>query len=121
MVGDLTEVLHSAQKMLRDTGGEIALRRLNCREYEATVKELLGIRIMADGLPDDPSGRFDTIGQNQSLSSIDLENYFADAWSSAPRCTGRCCYVRVKWYGRICELWKDGKEIYEILEKVQEV
>ena len=94
VVGDLTEVLHSAQKMLRDTGGEIALRRLNRREYEATVKELLGIRIMADGLPDDASGRFDTIGQNQSLSSIDLENYFEQAqevvrtamhWAVLPR------------------------------------
>ena len=32
VVGDLTESLQSAQKMLRDSGGEIALRRLNRRE-----------------------------------------------------------------------------------------
>ena len=124
VVGDLTEVLHSAQKMLRDTGGEIALRRLNRREYEATVKELLGIRIMADGLPDDPSGRFDTIGQNQSLSSIDLENYFAQAqevvrtamhWAVLPR-------QKVKVVRKdFANSGKMEKEIYEILEKVQEV
>ena len=124
VVGDLTEVLHSAQKMLRDTGGEIALRRLNRREYEATVKELLGIRIMADGLPDDPSGRFDTIGQNQSLSSIDLENYLAQAhqvvrtamhWAVLPR-------QKVKVVRKdFANSGKMEKEIYEILEKVQEV
>ena len=45
VVGDLTESLQKAQVMLRDSGGEIALRRLNRREYEATVKELLGIRV----------------------------------------------------------------------------
>ena len=94
VVGDLTESLQAAQKMLRDSGGAIALRRLNRREYEATVKELLGIRILALRLPDDASGRFDTIGQNQSLSSLDLENYFEQAqevvrtamhWAVLPR------------------------------------
>ena len=67
VVGDLTESLQSAQKMLRDSGGEIALRRLNKREYITTIKDLMGIRINGEKLPDDPSGRFDTIGQNQSL------------------------------------------------------
>ena len=94
VVGDLTESLQAAQGVLRDSGGEIALRRINRREYEATVKELLGIRIMAGRLPDDSRGRFDTIGQNQSLSSLDLENYFEQAqevvrtamhWAVLPR------------------------------------
>ena len=62
--------------MLKDSGGQIALRRINRREYQSTIKELLGIRILAERLPDDASGRFDTIGQNQTLSSVDLENYF---------------------------------------------
>ncbi|MEN8782739.1 MAG: c-type cytochrome domain-containing protein [Akkermansiaceae bacterium] len=51
VVGDLTEALQAAQKMLKDSGGEIALRRINRREYEATVRELLGIRIMAERFP----------------------------------------------------------------------
>ena len=124
VVGDLTESLQAAQKMLRDSGGEIALRRLNRREYEATVKELLGIRIMAEDLPDDPGGRFDTIGQNQSLSSIDLKNYFEQGqeivrtamhWAVQPRAKTKVVRKDFANSGSM------EKKIYEILEKVQEV
>ena len=124
VVGDLTESLQKAQDFLRDSGGEIALRRLNRREYEATVKELLGIRIMAEGLPDDPSGRFDTIGQNQSLSSIDLENYFEQAqevvrtamyWAVLPR--DEANVVRKD----ASKLSRGTMKFYGILEKVKEV
>jgi hypothetical protein len=76
VVGDLTESLQAAQKMLRDSGGTIAIRRLNRREYEGTIKDLMGLQLNGEKLPDDPSGRFDTIGQNQSLSAIQLEKYF---------------------------------------------
>ncbi|MGB0144204.1 MAG: DUF1587 domain-containing protein, partial [Akkermansiaceae bacterium] len=55
---------------------QIALRRLNKREYITTIKDLMGIRINGEKLPDDPSGRFDTIGQNQSLTAMQLETYF---------------------------------------------
>ncbi len=124
VVGDLTESLLEAQGMLRDSGGAIALRRINHREYQATVKELLGIRIMVEGLPDDPSGRFDTIGQNQSLTSIDLENYFEQAqevvrtamhWAVLPRQKAR---VERRDYANSGKM---EREIHEILEKVQEV
>lgn len=124
VVGDLTESLQSAQQLLRDSGGEIALRRLNRREYEATVKELLGIRIMAEQLPADPGGRFDTIGQNQSLTSIDLENYFEQAqevvrtamhWAVLPREKARVVRKDFANSGNM------EKKIHEILEKVQEV
>ena len=124
VVGDLTESLQAAQKMLRDSGGEIALRRLNRREYEATVKALLGIRIRAEDLPEDPSGRFDTIGQNQSLTAMDLENYFEQGqeivrtalhWAVQPRAESKV--VR-----RDCANKANAeKKIYEILEKVREV
>jgi len=123
-VGDLTEALRKAQRMLQDSGGEIALRRLNRREYEATVKDLLGIRIMAEDLPADPSGRFDTIGQNQSLTSIDLENYFEQGqeivrtamhWAVLPRAKARVLRKD------IANLSKMEKNIHEILKKVQEV
>ncbi|MCP4885238.1 MAG: DUF1592 domain-containing protein, partial [Planctomycetaceae bacterium] len=124
VVGDLTESLQAAQKMLRDSGGAIALRRLNRREYEATVKELLGIRILAERLPTDPAGRFDTIGQNQSLSSIDLENYFEQGqeiartalhWAVQPRAESKV----VRRSGANME--RPSKKIYDILEKVREV
>lgn len=123
-VGDLTESLQAAQKMLRDSGGEIALRRINRREYEATVKELLGIRIMAERLPDDPNGRFDTIGQNQSLSSLDLENYFEQAqevvrtamhWAVLPREEAKVARKDPM------KVSKGTAKFYGVLEKVQEV
>ena len=125
VVGDLTETLQSSQKMLRDTGGKIALRRLNRREYEATVKELLGISHPGQGdYPMTRAGRFDTIGQNQSLTSIDLENYFEQAqevvrtamhWAVLPR--EKTKVVRKDF----ANSGKMEREIHEILEKVQEV
>ena len=124
VVGDLTEALQAVQKSLRDSGGEIALRRINRREYEATVKELLGIRIMAERLPDDPSGRFDTIGQSQSLTAINLENYFEQAkevirtamhWADQPREKSKV--VRKDFANSVGK----EKQIHEILEKVQMV
>ena len=124
VVGDLTEALQAAHKMLMDSGGEIALRRINRREYQATVKELLGIRIMAERLPDDSRGRFDTIGQNQSLSSLDLENYFEQAqevvrtamhWAVLPREEAK---VHRKDASKVS---KGQQKSRRILEKVQKV
>ena len=124
VVGDLTESLQSAQKMLRDSGGEIALRRINRREYESTIKDLLGIRILALKLPDDASGRFDTIGQDQTLSSLDLENYFEQGqevvrtaihWAMLPR--EKAKVVRKD----PTEVSRGTRKFYGILDKVQEV
>ena len=124
VVGDLTESLQSAQAMLKDSGGQIALRRMNRREYQSTIKELLGIRILAERLPDDASGRFDTIGQNQSLSSMDLKNYFEQGqqvvrtamhWALKPR--AKTNVVRKDF----ANSGKMERNIYEILKKVQEV
>ena len=124
VVGDLTESLQSAQAMLKDSGGQIALRRINRREYQSTIKALLGIRIVAERLPDDSSGRFDTIGQDQTLSSMDLENYFEQGqevvrtamhWALKPRAKTKV--VRKDY----ANSGKMEREIHEILEKVQEV
>ena len=124
VVGDLTESLQSAQAMLKDSGGQIALRRINRREYQSTIKELLGIRILAERLPDDASGRFDTIGQDQTLSSMDLENYFEQGqevvrtamhWALKPRAKTKVVRKDFANSGKM------EREIHEILEKVQEV
>jgi hypothetical protein len=93
-VGDLTESLQAAQERFKDSGGQIALRRLNRREYEATIQDLMGIRIDGSLLPDDAAGRFDTIGQNQLLTAQQLAKYYSFAqevsrtalhWASQPR------------------------------------
>ena len=75
-IGTLTNVLFKAEEKLKDSGGKIVLRHLNRREYQATIKDLMGINFNLESLPDDASGRFDTIGQNQSLSSMQLKKYF---------------------------------------------
>ena len=123
VVGDLTESLQSAQKMLQDSGGEIALRRLNKREYITTIKDLMGIRINGEKLPDDPSGRFDTIGQNQSLTAIQLETYFKFAqevaktalhWACEPRQESKVLERR-----EFANTETRSKRIYEFMEKVR--
>ena len=123
VVGDLTESLQSAQKMLRDSGGEIALRRLNKREYITTIKDLMGIRINGEKLPDDPSGRFDTIGQNQSLTAMQLESYFKFAqevaktalhWAYEPRQESKILERR-----EFANTETRSKRIYEFMEKVR--
>ena len=123
VVGDLTEALQAAHKLLKDSGGEIALRRLNQREYTATIKNLMGIRLRPDKLPDDSGGRFDTIGQNQSLSAIELEKYFAYGREVARTALHWACEPRQK--SNILERKEfantegRSKRIYEIMEKVR--
>ena len=53
------------------------LRRLNRKEYENTLNDLLGIRIeAAEMLPEDGrSGEFDTVGEALGLSMIQLQSY----------------------------------------------
>ena len=123
VVGDLTESLQSAQKLLRDSGGEIALRRLNQREYAATIKSLMGVRLLPNELPDDPAGRFDTIGQNQSLGAIELEKYFAYGrevartalhWACEPRLESQVLERR-----EFANTETRSKRIYEVMEKVR--
>ena len=123
VVGDLTESLQSAQAMLRDSGGEIALRRLNKREYITTIKDLMGIRINGEKLPDDPSGRFDTIGQNQSLTAMQLETYFKFAqevaktalhWACEPRQQSKVLERR-----EFANTETRSKRVYEFMEKVR--
>ena len=123
VVGDLTEALQAAHKLLRDSGGEIALRRLNQREYTATIKNLMGIRLSPDKLPDDSGGRFDTIGQNQSLSAIELEKYFAYGREAARTALHWACEPRQE--SKVLERKEfantegRSKRIYEIMEKVR--
>ena len=123
VVGDLTESLQSAQQMLRDSGGEIALRRLNRREYMTTIKDLMGIRISGEKLPDDPSGRFDTIGQNQSLTAMQLETYFKFAQEVAKTALHWACEPRqeAKLLDRkeFANTETRSKQIYEFMEKVR--
>ncbi len=77
-LSDLSHEIVVARELLSDTGGVITMRRLNRREYENTVEELLGVRMVADALPDDAnSGGFDTSGAALFFSSDQFEQYLA--------------------------------------------
>jgi mono/diheme cytochrome c family protein len=76
----LSETMVAARRKLSDTGGAITMRRLNKREYENTIRELLGVAVDAKDLPaDGGGGTFDTIGKSLFFSSDQFEQYLAIA------------------------------------------
>ncbi len=76
LLDDLSHQLVTARMILSDSGGVITMRRLNRREYENTIEELLGVSIEAEELPKDAStGSFDTVGSALFFSSDQLEQY----------------------------------------------
>lgn len=75
-LADLSEQLVLARKILSDSGGVVTMRRLNRREYENTIEDLLGVAINAEELPKDAStGSFDTVGASLFFSSDQFEQY----------------------------------------------
>jgi hypothetical protein len=75
---ELTSTLRDARERLTDTGGTIVIRRLNNREYKNTIRDLFGIDLDVEMLPQDGSlDGFDTPGQAHSLSSLHIERYLA--------------------------------------------
>ena len=123
-IGDLTEVLFQAQEKLQDSGGEKVVRYLTRREYEVTIKELMGINLDAEKLPDDAGGRFDTIGKDQSFTSRRFQKYFSFAqdvsrtalhWALKPRSKSK---IERKEFAN-----SEGrsKKVYETDQKVQRV
>ncbi|MEP3477846.1 MAG: DUF1592 domain-containing protein [Fuerstiella sp.] len=91
----LTKSVEHARKRLTDTGGEIAMRRLNRREYAGTIRELIGLRIPLELIPADAeSDSFDTVGADQYFTSSHFEQYLelstgivkkAFSWADKPR------------------------------------
>ncbi len=75
---DLANTMVSARKLLADQKGAITMRRLNRREYQSTLRELLGVEIPVGELPSDSgSGNFDTVGSNLFMSANQFEQYLA--------------------------------------------
>lgn len=78
LLDDLSAQLVIARKLLSDSGGEITMRRLNRREYENTIHDLLGVAVDAKDLPADTSSDgFDTFGSALFFSSDQFEQYLA--------------------------------------------
>lgn len=75
-LADLSQQMVLARNVLGDSGGEIAMRRLNRREYRNSFEALLGFRPDVSTLPDDDStGGFDTSGGSLFFSSDQFEQY----------------------------------------------
>ena len=76
LLDDLSNELAAARKILSDSGGKITMRRLNRREYQNTMRELLGVEVDVNALPVDGAGSgFDTDGSSQFISSDQIEQY----------------------------------------------
>jgi len=74
----LTRTLHQARRRLTDHGGRFTLRRLNRREYSATIRHLFGFDVPLDEIPEDGGiSSFDTVGAEQFFSSVHFEKYLA--------------------------------------------
>jgi hypothetical protein len=100
----LSGTMVEARKALADTGGVITMRRLNKREYQNTIEELLGVRVDAKDLPNDGgSGTFDTFGKSLFLSSDQFEQYLTlarraldQAVATAPRPETRKVHIEAE-------------------------
>ena len=72
----LTKTITTARRRLTDHGGEIKMRRLNRREYSATIRELFGFHVALHDIPDDGEiATFDTVGEEQFFTSAHFEQY----------------------------------------------
>ncbi|MFC5051514.1 DUF1592 domain-containing protein [Rubritalea spongiae] len=75
-LADLSETLVVARDILSDAKGVSVMRRLSRREYENTMRDLLGIPIDASVLPSDQSSEsYDTMGSSLYMSSDQVLNY----------------------------------------------
>ena len=74
----LSRTMVVARKTLGDAHGNIAMRRLNRREYKNTIRDLLGVDMDVRELPaDGGAGAFDTVGASLYMSSDQIEQYLA--------------------------------------------
>ncbi len=78
LLDDLAHALVAARQGLGDRSSKISMRRLNRREYQNSLRELLGVEINVNELPADTgSGGFDTSGVSLFMSSDQIEQYLA--------------------------------------------
>jgi hypothetical protein len=78
----LSGKLVEARSVLSDAGGKMTMRRLNRREYENTMKAVLGISVDGSNLPNDQaSSNFDTDGSALYISPDQIEQYLTIARS----------------------------------------
>jgi cytochrome c553 len=86
----LSHTLVTARKIIGDQGGRIAMQRLNQREYQNTIHDLLGAEVDVRTLPaDGGTGTFDTVGTSLFMSSDQVEQYLALGRRALDECFAR--------------------------------
>lgn len=76
VLDSLTGSVNTARKRLIDRGGEIKMRRLNRREYAATIRDIFGFDVSIHDIPEDGEiATFDTVGEEQFFTSVHFEKY----------------------------------------------
>ncbi len=72
----LSNTMVIARKVLTDQGGKITMRRLNRREYQNSLREILGVDVEVSSLPADGSlETFDTVGSALFMSPDQFQLY----------------------------------------------
>lgn len=76
LLDDLSNVMVATRRSFLDKGGDITVRRLNAREYQNTLRDLLGVEITVAELPSDfQADAFDTVGVNLFMSAHQIKTY----------------------------------------------
>lgn len=84
MLNTLSLHIDDARIKLADHRGEIKMRRLNRREYNHSLKALLGFMADPELIPENiETENFDTVGQDQFFTSNDFEDYLSAAKAAA--------------------------------------
>jgi len=77
VIGELTVRLFEARKQLASNGGKVVMRRLNRREYAATIRHLFGFEPPRQRIPpDDDVVNFDTVGSRQFFTTAHFDEYY---------------------------------------------
>ena len=77
VIGELTEGLFEARKRLASNGAKVVMRRLNRREYAATIRHLFGFEPPRQRIPpDDDVVNFDTVGSRQFFTTAHFDEYY---------------------------------------------
>lgn len=91
ILDELSAAMVRVRKQMSDDGGTITMRRLNRREYQNTIRELLGVEVNVRDLPSDVgSGSMDTVGASLFMSSDQFEQYLAIGRGAIRAAIDRC-------------------------------
>jgi hypothetical protein len=82
-IRSLTESLTTARLHFASQKGVAIVRRLNRREYQSSIYDLLGVKVSVDAIPEDNLyNGFDTVGEALTISPFQVRQYFKTAESA---------------------------------------